>query len=117
MAQIVGKFLKMMPPVEGEKDGRYWIRCQFAIMTMDSNAKMVAFDAFGEDRVSIVQQLQVGNTVIVEYSPESREYNDRYYTNLNCNRIQIAQKMEAAPMPQPQVNNPQMPDGDAPEFA
>lgn len=94
MAQIVGKFVKMMPCVEGEKDGRAWIRTQFAVMTMDGNSKMVAFDVFGEEKVAVVKTLQVGNTLIVEYSPESREFNDRFYTNLNCHRISIAQKME-----------------------
>lgn len=94
MPQITGKFVNMMPCVEGEKDGRYWVRTQFAIMTMDNNPKLVAFDAFGEEKVSIVKSLQPSQTVIVDYAPESREFNDRYYTNLNLIRIQVAVKMQ-----------------------
>lgn len=94
MPQIVGKFVKMMPEVSGEKDGKAWVRTQFAIMTMDGNSKMVAFEVFGEERVAIVKSLQVGNTLIVEYTPESREYGDKFFTNLNCHRISIAQQME-----------------------
>lgn len=83
-----------MPAVEGEKDGREWIRTQFAIMTMDNNPKMVAFDCFGHDKVDLVKTLQPSQTVIVDYAPESREFNDRYYTNLNMIRIQVAAKIQ-----------------------
>lgn len=94
MPQISGKFLKMMPKTEGEKDGREWVRTQFAILTMDTNPKWVAFDVFGHDKVAVVETLQVGNTVVVEYAPESREYNEKFYTNLKCERILVASKID-----------------------
>ncbi len=94
MPQISGKFLKMMPKIEGEKDGKEWVRTQFAIMSMDTNPKMIAFDVFGHDKVAVVESLQTGNTVVVEYAPESREYNEKFYTNLQCSRIMIASKVE-----------------------
>lgn len=94
MPQISGKFLKMMPIIEGEKDGKEWVRTQFAIMSMDTNPKMVAFDVFGHDKVAIIEALQTGNTVVVEYAPESREFNEKLYTNLQCIRIMIASRVE-----------------------
>ena len=94
MPQISGKFLKMMPKVEGEKNGKEWVRTQFAIMSMDTNPKMVAFDAFGQDKVAVIESLQTGHTVVVEYAPESREFNEKFYTNLNCIRIMVASKVE-----------------------
>ena len=84
----------MMPVISGEKDGREWCRTQFAIMSMDTNPKMVAFDAFGQDKVAVVESLQTGHTVVVEYAPESREFNEKFYTNLNCIRIMVASKVE-----------------------
>lgn len=117
MPQITGKFVNMLPCVEGEKDGRAWVRTQFAIMTMDSNPKLVAFDCFGWDKVELVKNLQPSQTVIVDYVPESREFNDRFFTNLNMIRMQIAVPMQAAgspsAMPNPQnvaTASPQMPD-------
>lgn len=94
MAQIIGKFINCMVPVSGEKDGRPWIRTQFAIMTMDNHSKMVAFDVFGEEKVKIAQSLQQGQTILVDYTPESREFALRYYTNLNVISIQVAVKVE-----------------------
>ena len=84
----------MMPKVEGEKNGKEWVRTQFAIMSMDTNPKMVAFDAFGQDKVAVIESLQTGHTVVVEYAPESREFNEKFYTNLNCIRIMVASKVE-----------------------
>lgn len=96
MPQISGKFLKMMPKIEGEKDGKEWVRTQFTIMSMDNNPKMIAFDAFGHDKVAVVESLQTGNTVVVEYAPESREYNEKFYTKLQCIRIMLASKVEVS---------------------
>lgn len=108
MAQIIGKFINCMVPVSGEKDGRPWIRTQFAIMTMDTRPKVVAFDAFGEEKVNIALSLQQGQTVLVDYAPESREFALRYYTNLNVISIQVAKKVEGTqqtiPTSSPAVN-------------
>lgn len=84
----------MMPKTEGEKDGKEWVRTQFAIMSMDTDQKMIAFDVFGHDKVAVVESLQTGNTVVVEYTPESREYNEKFYTNLRCIRIMVTSKVE-----------------------
>lgn len=96
MPQISGKFLKMMPKIEGEKDGKEWVRTQFAIMSMDTNPKMVAFDVFGHEKVAVVESLQTGNSVIVDYAPESREYNEKLYTNLQCIRVMVASRIEVS---------------------
>lgn len=90
MAQLVGKFISAMPVVSGEKNGREWQRIQFSVMTLDDRSKMVAFDAFGKEKIAIVQSLQAGQTVMVDYSPESQEFAGRFYTNLNMIRLQVA---------------------------
>lgn len=86
--------MKTLNKVEGENDGRPWVRTQFAIMTTGDSGRMVAFDAFGEDKVTAVEGLSVGTTIVVEYSPESREYGDKFYTNLKCHRILRAQNVQ-----------------------
>lgn len=105
MAQLTGKFVGMLPAVEGEKNGKPWIRVQFAVMTLETNSRLVAFDAFGQEKVDIVRGLTSGQTLIIDYAPESREFNGRYYTNLNMIRMQVAVKMQQQPVPpQPQTN-------------
>lgn len=84
----------MMPKIEGEKNGKEWVRTQIAIMSMDTNPKMIAFDVFGHEKVAVVETLQVGDTIWVVYEPESREFNDKFYTNLKCIQIMVASKVE-----------------------
>lgn len=94
MPQLVGKVIKVLEPVSGEKEGKMWVRSQFAVMTMDDNARIVAFDAFGEERVAQVANLQPSQTVIVEYTPESHEFGLKYYTSLRCRRVSITQAVQ-----------------------
>lgn len=96
MPQITGKFINRQNKVEGEKNGRPWARIQFAVLTMDDSSRMVAFDVFGEDKVAAVEQLAVGSVVVVEYYPESREHDGRYFTNLNCRRILQTQNLDVS---------------------
>lgn len=86
--------MKALNKVEGENDGRPWVRTQFAIMTTGDSSRLVAFDAFGEDKVAAVEGLAVGSTIVVEYSPESREFGDKFFTNLKCHRILRAQNVQ-----------------------
>lgn len=95
MPQVTGKFIKMFPIMEGEKDGREWIRTQFSIMTTESQPKLLGFDVFGKEKVEVVKILKPAQTVMVEYYPESREYCDRMYSNLNCHRVYIATQAQA----------------------
>lgn len=96
MPQITGKFVRTLNKVEGENDGRPWVCVQFGIMTTGDSGRMVAFDAFGEDKVAAVERLSVGTTVVVEYSPESREFGSKFYTSLKCHRILRAQNVQQA---------------------
>ncbi len=86
--EINGKLIKILPDVEGESQRGHWVRGGFVIETGDDYPRKVAFTAFGEDRVAMVKNIALGSMVQVTFSPESREFNDRWYTDLRCSRIQ-----------------------------
>ena len=87
MAQLTGKVVSILPIVEGENNGKFWQRGGLVVMPLDGNGKIVAFTAFGEKKVMTCMGVKVGETVVVEYVPESREFNGRYFTDLNIVRI------------------------------
>ncbi len=95
MAQETGKVFRIGVTVEGTNEKGDWCIKEFAIMTNDSPARIVAFSAWGAARVAVIDSLQVGQSVIVDYRPESREYNGRFYTELRATRIMVAQKVES----------------------
>lgn len=92
MAQEVGKVIKVEPVIEGTNEKGDWLIQVFIIMTQGEHARPVAFRTFNKERASLIQSLKIGETVIVNYVPESREYNDKWFTDLRCTNIMIAEK-------------------------
>lgn len=93
--EITGKFIRYYDIVEGEKDGKEWRKTSFTIMTTDDHSRIVGFTVFGSDKVAIVQMLNKGDTVTVQFYPESREFNDKVYTDLNMVKVMVAKPIAA----------------------
>ncbi len=84
---ITGKLIKILPEVRGESQRGPWVKGGFVIETEDTYPRQVAFTLFGEDRLAMVNALVMNTPVVVTFSPESREYNERWYTDLRCIRV------------------------------
>ena len=96
MAQLTGKVTRILDEVTGETSNGGWVRAGFVVESQGDNARTVAFTAYGERRAQLVRSLRVGMTVIVNYYPESREFNERYYTDLHCTSVMLAQSAQIA---------------------
>lgn len=86
--EISGKLIKILPEVRGESSRGPWVRGGFVIETDGDYPRTVAFTTFGEDRLAMVNSIALNSLVVVSFNPESREYQDRWYTDLRCTRIQ-----------------------------
>lgn len=97
--EITGKLIQLLPEVQGESARGPWVRGGFVIETGDDYPRKVAFTAFGEERVAMVKNVPMGSMVQVTFTPESREFNEKWYTDLRCTRIQpfVPGQMPAAP--------------------
>lgn len=97
--EIIGKLIQILPEVQGESARGPWVRGGFVIETGDDYPRKVAFTAFGEERVAMAKNVPMGSMVQVTFTPESREFNERWYTDLRCSRIQpfVPGQMPAAP--------------------
>lgn len=95
---ITGKLIKILPNQEGDSARGHWVRGGFVIETDEMYPKMVAFTLFGEDRLAMINGLAMNSPVTVTFSPESREYNERWYTDLRCIRVMPAVAAAAAPV-------------------
>lgn len=99
--EITGKFIRYYDIVEGEKNGKEWRKTSFTIMTtdghsslMDGRSRIVGFTVFGGDKVAMVQMLNSGDTICVQFYPESREFGGKIYTELNVVRILVLKPLE-----------------------
>ena len=85
---IKGRVIKLLPETNGTSQaGKAWVKQDFVIETADQYPKKVCFTAFGEKIVPVVKTLTVGQEVEVSFNVESREHNEKFYTQLNCWKI------------------------------
>ena len=85
--ELIGKLFKKLPEQNGESQRGLWVKMEFVIETQEQFPKQVCFSLWGEDKVAIVRNMQLGAEMKVYFSPESKEYNGRWYTDLRCFRI------------------------------
>lgn len=105
MAQVTGKLIGIMPEISGEKDGREWVKGGFVVVTNDDIPKTVALQLFGRNKLDMLIPLQIGQTVVADYYPESREYGLKWYTDLQCTRIYTVQRTSPTTPQMQQENN------------
>lgn len=85
---VIGTLKQVLPTAEGESARGPWIRGGFVIETEGEYPTQIVFTCFGEERVNAVKGLIVGQKINVTFTPESREYNGRWYTDLRCIKIE-----------------------------
>ena len=86
--EITGKLIQLLPEVSGESARGPWVKGGFVIETEGDYPRKVAFVVFGEERVAMAKNIPMGSPVQVTFTPESREFNERWYTDLRASRIQ-----------------------------
>lgn len=102
MQTITGKIIKFIPKTEGDStSGKHWVKAGIVIEYGDEYPTKAAFTIFGEQKLQACAGLKEGMEVVVNYNPQSREYNDRWYTDLQCMSIYpVAQQQPQQPVQQ-----------------
>lgn len=112
--KIEGKFINALQKVEGETERGSWVRGGFVIETFGDYPRKIAFSLFGEDRVKMTDGLTEGQPVEVYFNPESREWGDKWFTDLKATNVRpmsaaagaAAPATAPAPAPAPQAQYP-----------
>ena len=87
--QITGVITKISDAQEGtSKAGTSWKKLGFVVQTASEYPKDVYFTVFGEEKVdNFLKYNKVGQNVDVSFNVESREYNERFYTDLQAWKV------------------------------
>lgn len=86
---ISGKVVKKLQAQEGNGKNGAWKKQDFVIETEDKFPKMVCFSAWNE-RADDVAKLSIGTHVKVQFDVSSREFNEKWYTDLRAWKIEFA---------------------------
>ena len=85
---IQGKLLKKINPESGvRKDGRGWKKQNFILQTENNFNNEICFQLFGEEKMAILNQIEIGEKIEVFFNLSSREYNGKYYHNIDAWKI------------------------------
>lgn len=101
---IEGTIIMDLPLQEGigKASGKAWKKKEWVLETPGPYPRKVKFHVFGETRVNELK-FEIGKAYRISFDLESREFNERWYTDVSAyaaTPIEIGM-MSAAPMGQP----------------
>lgn len=93
--EIIGKLLMKLPLQSGiGRTGNSWQKQEFVIETMEQYPKKVCANLWG-DKLDMLDTVNIGDTVKVSFSIESREFNGKWYTDVKAWKIEPATEAPA----------------------
>ena len=103
--EIEGTLAQKLPVQSGNSARGPWAKQEFILEFPDGNFTAKAcFLAWGQEKVQDLGKYQVGDKVKVSFNLKSREYNGRWYNDLQIWKIAPAGAQPAAPaQPAPQA--------------
>lgn len=117
--EIAGKVIAVLPAQGGtSKSGNEWKKQEYVLETHDQYPKKVCFQLFGADRIDQAA-IQPGEELIVSFDIDSREFNGKWYTNINAWKIDRPaenQAQQAAATTPDNFAPASAPISDAPDF-
>jgi len=87
--EIQGKLIKILAQVTGEGRNGAWTKQEFILETSEQYPKKVCISVWSE-KINQLLRFQLGDEIRVSVNPESREYNERWFTELRAWRIDAA---------------------------
>ena len=100
--EIEGTLAQKLPVQSGSSARGPWTKQEFILEFPDGNFTAKAcFLAWGQEKVQDLGKYQVGDKVKVSFNLKSREYNGRWYNDLQIWKIAPAGAQPAAPVQQP----------------
>jgi hypothetical protein len=93
---LTGTLTKKLKAESGtSKAGKEWIKQTFVIDTGDEYNPEVAFSCFGEEKVNNLKKFKKGANVEVLFNVNSREYEGKYYTNIDAWKVTELEAVDA----------------------
>ena len=84
---ISGKIIAILPEQGGiSKSGNEWKKQEYVLETYDQFPKKICFQFFGADRIAQAN-IRMGEDITVYFDIESREYQGRWFTNINAWKV------------------------------
>ncbi len=108
--EVTGKVVRKLAILTGTSANGEWKKQTFVIETDGQYPKKIAIDAMGKS-IEYSDKLKEGQQVKVSIDISSREYNDKWYTNINAWKIVAEGSQSDTPTSDPlEKSQEQLPD-------
>ncbi len=118
--ELEGTLSQKLAAQSGSSARGPWAKQEFILEYPDGNFTAKAcFTAWGQDKVQELEKYQIGDKVKVSFNLKSREYNGRWYNDLQIWKIAPAGALSAPAAPasaQPAPQAPRYPQAPAPSI-
>jgi len=95
--ELVGKIIKILPLQSGEGNNGPWKKQDYIIETEEQYPKKVCFNVWG-DKIDQFK-VQEGQAYKVSINIESREYMEKWYTDVRAWKLEPANAAQSTPPP------------------
>ena len=102
--KITGKVVQVLPIQTGEGKSGTWKKSGVVMNYKDGDYEKTVMCTVMGDKVDALQSLQPGTEIEVSVNAESREYNERWYTDVKAWKWDVVG--HAAPAQVPSTNDP-----------
>lgn len=98
---FTAKLIEIREPVTGQGKNGEWKRQEYIFETEAQYPRKICVQVWGDRAITDPSIMQVGNVLNVAFDLESREFNNRWYTDVRAWRITLpgAQPMGGASAP------------------
>lgn len=104
--EIQGKIIAALPERSGVSARGEWKVQEFVLETIDAQyPRKMVFDVFGAERLQRFN-IQVGQTVMVAFDIDAREYNGRWYNSIRAYDVRQVDLSQPAPAAAPVSSAP-----------
>ena len=86
--EIVGTLIKKIQVQSGVSSRGPWSKQDFVVETQETFPKKVCMNVWGVDKVAELESFNDGEVLKVSFNVESREYNERWYTDIRAWKIE-----------------------------
>jgi len=98
---VKGKVVKVLEMESGvSRSGNQWKKQEFVVETQEQFPKKICFTVFN-DKISLLAGFTGGEDVEVSFDIESREFNGKWYHNINAWKIDKSGQKAAPEIPPP----------------
>jgi Domain of unknown function (DUF3127) len=91
---VTGTLIKILPEVKGEGKNGVWVKQEFVLETADQYPKKVCLSLWG-DKANELKKFALGDNLTASINLESREYNERWFTEARAWRLELAGRNES----------------------